>query len=535
MPSPFLALTYIIPKMIDGGMGIRIRLRDIDIPKDEPFKHDLLGRQEPAEVLTNLVDCIADPCVLAIDAPWGAGKTTFLKMWTRHLRNQGFPVVEFNAWETDFSEDPFLTLSIELTEGLQSWGSRLPSETLINLSKSSKKVLRWVVPSAIRVASSSVPGVGKELGESAASYVEEKLSGHVEARKSVAEFRQVLQNTAVALSEKNENRPLMIVIDELDRCRPSYAVELLEMAKHLFSVDRIVFVLSINRGQLAHSVKVLYGSDFDAQGYLRRYFDLDFRLPEPRREAFIDAHLQATGITDYFGQAPENPSYVYLVYFAKEVERKERGDKLRKMLLTIFGGSTLSLRTIGQAIHRLGLLYASLGSQQQDLAITTTVALVFRTVDPENYHRFNRGVATDLEVVNAFFEQLGQNDLRYGEWGGVFEVTIILAGLEDVMADMNRSEVYNSSLSSPGPIHTPLLDWYRNKQQTVSKDTENGGKGYAEARLPEYKHAEQVFNRVKQAIVEGQEQIGYRQAVQRLELLSTTLFGQQSDMANASS
>ena len=58
----------------------------------------------------------------------------------------------------------------------------------------------------------------------------------------------------------------MIVIDELDRCRPSYAVEILEMAKHLFSVDRVVFVLSINRDQLAHSVKVLYGSDFGRTG-----------------------------------------------------------------------------------------------------------------------------------------------------------------------------------------------------------------------------------------------------------------------------
>ena len=516
-------------------MSIRIRLRDIDIPNDEPFKHDLFGRQEPAVVLTNLVDCIVDPCVLAIDAPWGAGKTTFLRMWTRHLRNQGFPVVEFNAWENDFSEEPFLTLSIELTEGLQSWDTKLPGENLKKLRKSSKKVLRWVIPTAIRVASSSVLGIGKELGESAAEIVEGRLSGHVEARKSVAEFRQVLQETTVALSEINENRPLMIVIDELDRCRPSYAVELLEMAKHLFSVDRIVFVLSINRDQLAHSVKVLYGSDFDAQEYLRRYFDLDFRLPEPSREAFIDAQLQATGITDYFDQVPENPSYFYPIYFAKEVERKERGDDLRKILLTIYGSSTLSLRTIGQAIHRLGLLYASMGSQQQDLAITTTVALVFRTVDPENYHRFNRGEATDLEVVNAFFEQLGLDDLRYGEWGVVFEVTIILAGLENAMADMNRSEVYESSLSSPGPIHTPLLDWYQNRQQTVSKDTQNGGIVYEEARFPEYKHAEQVFNQVKQAIVEGQGQIGYRQAVQRLELLSSTLFEQQSDQAAVSS
>lgn len=70
---------------------IRIRAADIEVPKHNPFEHDLLDRQRPAEILTELVDSIAGPCVLAVDAAWGAGKTTFLKMWAQHLRNQGFP------------------------------------------------------------------------------------------------------------------------------------------------------------------------------------------------------------------------------------------------------------------------------------------------------------------------------------------------------------------------------------------------------------------------------------------------------------
>ena len=71
--------------------------------------------------------------------------------------------------------------------------------------------------------------------------------------------------------------------------------EFLEVAKHLFSVDRIVFVLAVNLDQLAHSVRALYGSDFDAKGYLRRFVDVDFYLPDPDRDAFIREQLQATG------------------------------------------------------------------------------------------------------------------------------------------------------------------------------------------------------------------------------------------------
>ncbi len=102
-------------------MGIRIQPREIDVPKNDPFKNDLLGRKESVEVLTHLVGNFEGPCVLAVDAAWGNGKTTFLRIWAQHLRKEKFPVVEFNAWETDFSGDPFVALSAELTEGLHEY------------------------------------------------------------------------------------------------------------------------------------------------------------------------------------------------------------------------------------------------------------------------------------------------------------------------------------------------------------------------------------------------------------------------------
>ena len=185
--------------------------------------------------------------------------------------------------------------------------------------------------------------------------------------------------------------------DVLDdgRCRPSCAVELLEVAKHLFSVDRIVFVLAVNFDQLVHSVKALYGNDFDAAGYLRRFFDVDVQLAEPDRQAFIHAQLQATGIYDYFDRVPKNSSSFYGVYFSKEVARKEAGETLQTMLFPLFGASNLSLRTVGQAIHCLGLLYASLRKDQDDFGLATTVALILRTMDPKLYGRFVAGEVSD--------------------------------------------------------------------------------------------------------------------------------------------
>ncbi len=320
-------------------MGIRAQPREVKVPLANPFKHDLLNRKEAVENLTRLVGNLHGPCVLSVDAAWGFGKTTFMKIWAQHLRNRGFPVIEFNAWETDFSENPFLTLSTELTECLNSRQAEVTGNTIEELKNATRDVIHWVVPSATRLLASQIPLVGSEIGEKIASLAEEALSFQSEARKSVKGFRQVLHCSARELSEASRGRPLMVMIDELDRCRPTYAVELLETAKHLFSVDHIIFVLAVNCSQLAHSIKAVYGNDFDADGYLRRFFDVDFKLPKPERKAFIETQLEETGIYDYFKQLPENRAQFYDTYFPEEASRDAARSKLQSMLFLFFGSS----------------------------------------------------------------------------------------------------------------------------------------------------------------------------------------------------
>ena len=138
------------------------------------------------------------------------------------------------------------------------------------------------------------PLIEKEVGKFLSSYAEERLNKYSEAKQSIDEFRTLLEDVAKTLSESRqnldnqENHSLVIIIDELDRCRPTYAIELLETAKHLFAVDNIVFVLGINIAEMTHSIKALYGSDFDAEGYLRRFINLDYPLPDPNPEVVFD-------------------------------------------------------------------------------------------------------------------------------------------------------------------------------------------------------------------------------------------------------
>lgn len=467
-------------------MGIRIQPKDIEIPEDDPFRYDLLERKEPAEILTHLVGSIEGPCVLAIDAAWGNGKSTFLRLWSQHLRNNQFPIVNLNAWETDYAEDPFAVLSIELTDGLKEH----EDEAVVNIVlEGAIEVGRKLTPGLLRLALRSVPGgelVGSEIGKLIESYGEARFSAYKEARVSVQEFRENLQTMAKKVSEGHDNKPVLIMVDELDRCRPSYAVELLEVAKHLFAVDRIIFVLAINRAELGHSVKALYGQNFDANGYLKRFIDIDFLLPAPNRDDFIANLLQQVKIDEYFQRT-------------EDIEERKYGlECIETLLKGILGTSTVSLRQISQAVHRIGLVLASLPNRNKTFSLTIIVALIVRTIDEKLYHRFRIGKATDLEVVETIFPGK-ENSLQLTELPRrQFEFTIML-GFKELSDQQPRLLQYYQNVQSSEELENDALRVYRN-------------------------HAEQVldqFDLVRQA--HGFRGAGFRFVIPRIELFSNEL------------
>ena len=192
-------------------MGFRIQPQEIEIPEDDPFKNDLLGRKETVEVLTHLLESIEGPCVLAVDAAWGTGKTTFLKMWSQHLRNSEFNVVEFNAWETDFSADPFVAISSELTNRLHDDTDASLSHKINSAKKAATEVAVRAIPGVIRVATAGIldvtPLLGIELGEAIASYARDRLSRYQEMQESVKEFKTALYDMAATVASSSNGRP----------------------------------------------------------------------------------------------------------------------------------------------------------------------------------------------------------------------------------------------------------------------------------------------------------------------------------------
>lgn len=480
-------------------MKVRIQPIEIDVPENDPFANDRLERQMPAKVLGHLIKRQTGPCVLAVDAAWGNGKTTFLRMWSQQLRNEGFPVIVFNAWETDSSGEPFVALSSELTKGIKESADDSLTAKIIETRKAAQEVLRRAIPGAIRLATGGVldvsPMLEAETGELLGSIAGDRLAAYDKAKNSIASFRETLQEMADDLSEQT-GEPLIVMIDELDRCRPTYAIELLEVAKHLFSVNNVVFVLAVNRTELIHSIRAVYGGDFDGDGYLRRFFDVDVRLPDPKRVAYIDMLLDATGIEDHIGRMHYQSPF---------------GDAndVRNQLLRMFGNSTVSLRDVGQAIHRLGLVLSSLGNSQHSFAVSSVVALILRAIDGELYHRFCRGDASDMEVVDRVFGFPGAKVAGRDFDGCIFEAIIIRAGIEIDNAE-NRGEAAYSS---------PLMQRYEKYIQETQESPDRSVVDQRERAM----HVVDLVHKLSRPGARGF--LGFINSVQRIELLSEVLVG----------
>jgi len=269
------------------------------IPPGDPFANDELKREEVADNLTTLLRNVSPPYVLAINSPWGSGKTTFLKMWERKLVNHKYKAFIYNAWENDFVENPFLSFIGQLNKyqnslsAKDSDGNTFLEEKWEKAKEKVQNIIKNWTSSAIQIGGFAVgadPITAGALGAGAESLIKDYFKSFEKREEDLLTLKEVLEEYVIALnsSSSGEVKPFVIFIDELDRCRPLFAIQLLECIKHLFDIPGIVFILALDIEQLGYSLKTIYGNEMDVGGYLQRFFDQEFNLPVPKKEDFIE-------------------------------------------------------------------------------------------------------------------------------------------------------------------------------------------------------------------------------------------------------
>ncbi|MBM2837642.1 MAG: hypothetical protein HW415_267 [Deltaproteobacteria bacterium] len=398
---------------------MRIKIPPIDIPEDNPFAEDQLDRKQSAEVLTQFISTIREPFVLAIDSPWGTGKTTFINMWLRSLKKEGVPCLYFNAWENDFTDDPLVSFIGEMKACLDTVGEASQAKVYYeNAKKLGASIVKRAIPVTIKIVTAGVVNL-EELSEEAladfdSGLAKEKIDRYEADKSTIKDFKKELSKFVQQITKKegDENKPLVFFIDELDRCRPTYAVELLERLKHLFNIEGIVFVLALDKEQIGHSLRSIYGNGMNVDGYLRRFIDVDYRLPETPTEGFCNLLFTKFGFPSYFG----NRSVRDARY------EKDQLIKTFSRLATIFG---FSLRKQEQCFSQLSVVLRTTLPNDNLYPLFLSFLIAFKAANPKLYIAFTTGKTTAEDVLNYIKETKGGTELLEDNYGRALEAYIV--------------------------------------------------------------------------------------------------------------
>ena len=273
--------------------------KSVLLPTDEnlilTIKENVLDRNADLNSFCQLLSHSNSMNSIALDGRWGSGKTFFVKQCAllinaknslsnidkdiaesilkvakqsnsfEGLTDNKLLAVYFDAWENDSNEDPVLALIYRIVQQLDLKTDGFDLNHLAHIL--------GTIGDAI--TGRPITTVFECLNE---KNILDEIRKHEDLETTIKKFFEEV------LFEKAEQ--LIIFVDELDRCRPSYAVQLLERTEHYFINDRITFVFSVNLEQLQHTIKNFYGNDFDACRYLDRFFDLRVSLPQINMEQY---------------------------------------------------------------------------------------------------------------------------------------------------------------------------------------------------------------------------------------------------------
>lgn len=259
---------------------------EIDLYKEGFGDNDVLGRKKTSAQLSNIIEKVEEPLVICLDGEWGTGKSFFLQYWcgAHTLQNDGTATtVYFDAFRNDVFDEPLISLSSVVIDRLQAAG--VSPTKLTEFKATAAGIAKHSSRMAFAMAKELVKNYTGDIVDAAVDSFSDDLTQELDdfwkqesgKRHAMEHFRKTLEDITTPDGDTPPHK-IAIVIDELDRCRPDYALALLETAKHFFDVPNVHFVLGTNIDQLANAVKQRYGSEIDGRKYLEKFVTLTMSL-----------------------------------------------------------------------------------------------------------------------------------------------------------------------------------------------------------------------------------------------------------------
>ncbi|EGT4022577.1 hypothetical protein MWV32_003444 [Clostridioides difficile] len=397
---------------------------NIEVDEGNPFGDDNLFRKIEIKNLTNLFEVVDNQMVLAINSPWGTGKTTFLRIWESFLKSNDelkskYEVIYFNAWENDDCLDPLVSIMGEMKESIE----EVNKTNWDNIKEKGKKLVKKLTPVVIKVATAGLVSPNDvHLDDKVKDSIID-VSGNLFDVDEYVEQKEIRKEFEKELKEYQEKlgKTVIFFIDELDRCRPTFAIETLERVKHLFNLENFIFVLGIDKESLSNSIKVIYGNGTDINGYLARFIDVEYNLS--------DVHLK------YY------PEDLVKKYFATCMMDRSVYYNLTHIIPKIIELFKLSLRDMQKIVVTLYLILKpnTIYTDTSELYLITFL-LILKKVDKNLYIQIKNRQIKLKELIERLDTKICAK-----KWFAENEIAPVLrAHLIDILCDI---DVYNELLS----------------------------------------------------------------------------------------
>lgn len=361
-------------------------------------------------------DFVEGSVVAAINAPFGSGKTTFIEMWKEDLikrrdsqnSQEAFeapmPVI-LNAWESDFCGDPLAAILSALLKAVDNWhGKALDPEKVHNF-KEALKSASWILAGIGNGFASKLTGVNAmeslkirdEKRKERTPDIPDFIKLFDQRQNALRDLRKALEAAFAGSTPK-----MLVFVDELDRCRPDYAIHYLETIKHVFNVKGMVFLLAIDAAQLEVSARALFGDDLNFSEYFRKFCHRKFNLPEPEEE----------------------PTGKLLRHYVQKFVIKEgvrnsafkEGEYIARMVAPLVRNWSMTARQLAESFRILGHALAISGPHGEKRTHNPTISLAYlylsllKVANPSLYDLYSRGLTNHADIIKSFRKTLSDKE-----------------------------------------------------------------------------------------------------------------------------
>lgn len=290
---------------------------------DSPAKRDLLGHDIYSATLADIIlnQYTSTPLTIGVFGSWGSGKTTLMQLTKGKIDDsevQTHFTIWFNAWKYNRESDLWRSLMLLVLAKIREFGKNLVErdESLENfeadidrIEESLYRTVEWeeigrwtvdwfkavggTVQGAAELAVSIVPGgsklvelmkqttnaiTGKEdvaiadaFRREVAAYRRDQISSLEQFEDA---FRELLQKYIV-----KGNGKLVVFVDDLDRCLPNKAIEVLEAIKLFFDVAGCIFVIGMDQDAIIDAIHTRYREKIKGRLYLEKIIQLTITIP----------------------------------------------------------------------------------------------------------------------------------------------------------------------------------------------------------------------------------------------------------------